>query len=317
MAGAAQQMTAGQPEPMTALQVLQANNELYELEEKTRERDRQRTIKKRVIDRLRNEGKHDEADLIEAELLTQSDVGSLLGVGSDGQVSYGTTPHYETDDDGNTYVVRYATDGTKIREPVEGKPFSVESKQPGFQREVARAKKWGDLGPQRAEDIATELAAANASLTQVSYWINELESGKYDKDLGPIYGPIKKFFSPDTARAEAASMEMALENLQITNLAPVTEMELALVTKMGLNPYATPEQNIAVLKRVKELRQFKIQSMRKALRRIREEGYENYILNPEEPEIPPELLTDPENPDTATSDVDYIYDPETGEFKKP
>ena len=83
---------------------------------------------------------------------------------------------------------------------------------------------------------------------------------------------------------------------------------------MGLNKYATVEQNRAVLKRVKELRQFQIDSMRKALRRIREEGYENYVLNPEVPEIPPELLADPTYVGPSTERV-RDYDPATGKLK--
>jgi hypothetical protein len=56
--------------------------------------------------------------------------------------TYGTTPHYEREGD-QTFVVRYASDGTKIREPVQGTPWAVERGTPSFAGDVAQAQAGG------------------------------------------------------------------------------------------------------------------------------------------------------------------------------
>jgi len=62
-----------------------------------------------------------------------------------GPATYGVRPYYERDEDGQVYEVRYASDGTKIRQPVEGTPFSVESRTPEFLRRVEEEKTAGRM----------------------------------------------------------------------------------------------------------------------------------------------------------------------------
>jgi hypothetical protein len=64
--------------------------------------------------------------------------------------TYGTTPHYEREGD-QTFVVRYASDGTKIREPVQGTPWSVEQKSPEFRGEVSALEAQGTAQGKKVE----------------------------------------------------------------------------------------------------------------------------------------------------------------------
>lgn len=133
-------------------------------------------------------------------------------------------------------------------------------------------------GPEQviANDAAREEAVAGAnvrgrSIEEVdrafvdmadSGGIDELENSlKSTNDLlaaidsgamsatGPLEGAWAMFVGdPETARLQAKSTLRTLQNLQITNLAPVTEAELKLVADMYANISRDPAQNIAILR---------------------------------------------------------------------
>jgi hypothetical protein len=89
--------------------------------------------------------------------------------------TYGTTPHYEREGD-QTYVVRYASDGTKLREPVQGTPWAVERGSPGFVGDVAQAQAGGRAtGTAQAEAVISlpeTLATVDRSLSVVDTLLN-------------------------------------------------------------------------------------------------------------------------------------------------
>jgi len=99
-----------------------------------------------LADTLRQQGNYREAALVEAG----ANLGSVSMSGPTAP-TYGTTPHYEREGD-QTYVTRYASDGTKIREPVQGTPWAVERGSPEFTGTVAAA---GAAGKQEGETRAT------------------------------------------------------------------------------------------------------------------------------------------------------------------
>jgi hypothetical protein len=156
MAGAAQQMAAGQPQEMTALQVLQANNELYELEEGRKKRmferrreDRQQKSKLALIKRLRDEDRHEEADLIEADLVTKEDIGGMFGFGGETAVpTAGTAANIEERLDPESGKRQYGyrrlmNDGTSKVEWLP--PGQIPRFSTGYAEDVASARKRGEL----------------------------------------------------------------------------------------------------------------------------------------------------------------------------
>jgi hypothetical protein len=348
---------------MTALEALRASSELYELDQrradlrhKRAQERQQREVKQRLAESLRQQGRHDEADLLEAELLTNADVGDLFGIGGGGMdirtsgnqiigidpatgqtrvlheapednaaPSYGTGANWVRmgqNEDGSTRwgTLRLNNQGEQeiVPLPEGAEPWSGVQNDPELIRERERARKYGGMEPEAVQGMNTQLAAAKTQLAQTNYLLKELESGKYDKDIGPIQGRIKQFFNPETALMQMYSVDAALQNLQIVNLAPVTEFELGLIMQMDANAFRTVGQNKAVLTRLKEIREAKVKALDDAMRRIRTEGYESFLRNP--PELDPTLFepisggqgAEPAEPAT-TADEDDGWGPITFE----
>jgi hypothetical protein len=95
-------------------------------------------------------------------------------------------------------------------------------------------------------------------LANTKLLLQEMESGRYD-GTGPIEGPLKMFFgSPENARLQFDSISQALQNLQITNLAPVTEQEIAMIQDLYAGIGRDPKQNAELLKRATRMLEQKI-----------------------------------------------------------
>lgn len=289
---------AQKPDQMSQLEMLRASTELYELEEAARDRryrraqeQAQRVARQRIADELRAQGRESEALAVEHGMVTSTGMESVLGIGG-ARATYGTTPHYERDADGNVYVVRYASDGTKIRQPAEGTPFSVERSLPEFASRTEEAKSWGKMRPEVIQGAAEGLFNAQAQLERTSGLLADFESGKFDKNTGPLIGRIKQYYDPDVAVLRMQAINEAVANLQVANLSPVSEYELQLMQQMSANPYMTAEQNKAILRKLQEIQGRKVAALREALRRLRTETVEEYLLNPVELEMPERLTID-------------------------
>jgi hypothetical protein len=180
------------------------------------------------------------------------------------------------------YEVRYDERGRPTTTPLS------QEDQQGYERVIsdqARAGKvgaaFGDLQVKTIADISGQLGKTKDSLMATDRLLKEFESGKYDGDVGAIAGRIKQFFDPQTAELMSQEMTQVLQNLQITNLAPVSNYEIDLMRKMWASPFMNEEQNIAVLKKVKEIQQAKASALRRTMDRLKRESIEEYLLDPE------------------------------------
>lgn len=91
------------------------------------------------------------------------------------------------------------------------------------------------------------------SLQDTENLLAEIEGGGMQA-TGPLEGMWSQFMGdPDTARLRAQSVLQTLKNLQITNLAPVTEKELQLVQDIYANIDRDPAQNIALLRQAADM----------------------------------------------------------------
>ena len=290
-------LAAQQPEQLTGLQMLQGQNELYKLEEsrrankiKRQQQESESEAKRKLIAQLSNPDSPSynpqAAAALEADMLTAQDLGGVLGFGGDAEAAtYGVTPHYYREGD-KVYREVYASDGTKLREEVQGQPFAVESKLPGFAQQTEEAKVWGKMRPETIANVNMGLADAQAQLGRTETLLKEFESGKYDNDVGPITGRIKQFYDPEVAQLRVQSVNEALQNLQITNLAPVSNYEIGLMQQMYASPSMNAAQNKAILRQLAEVQRKKTAALKTALERLKTESIDEYMLNPVEIEMP-------------------------------
>lgn len=178
-------------------------------------------------------------------------------------------------ENGGLEVIKNADTGEiKAFDPVTKESFVIEDYQTGLQKIVEAAgstqdaKNRSDLDKEQVTTITTRLNDYDAKLGQIdksdevsSYWINELEakdaSGNYiidyEKDFGWLNSLMSDYFgiaSPEFSGLSADAIYEALQNLDITNLAPVSNFEFKQVMKLFADgKLATREQAIAVLKR--------------------------------------------------------------------
>jgi hypothetical protein len=102
--------------------------------------------------------------------------------------------------------------------------------------------------------------------------LDEIRGGGF-QNTGPLEGIWSQFWGdPETARLRAKSILRTLQNLQITNLAPVTEKELALVQDMYANIDRDPEQNIAILQDALEMLERKMEIVNRKGRYFYDKG---------------------------------------------
>ena len=180
------------------------------------------------------------------------------------------------------YEVRYDERGRPTTTPLS------QDDQQGYEQVIsdqARAGKvgaaFGDLQVKTIADVSGQLGKTKDSMIATDRLLKEFESGKFKGDVGAITGRIKQFFDPQTAELMSQEMTQVLQNLQITNLAPVSNYEIDLMRKMWASPFMNEEQNIAVLRKVKEIQTAKAAALRRTMDRLKREPIEEYLLDPE------------------------------------
>ena len=134
---------------------------------------------------------------------------------------------------------------------------------------VAQGKSFGENIGQKIETSIQDLNAIGGeelvlqqAVEGINYWTEKLSEkdadGNYVMDTGLIQGLMTDLGVADFAYGEldAAAVEAKLRNLQIVNLAPVTEKELKLLGKLFAGTAVMNEQNLGTLqgylKRVEE-----------------------------------------------------------------
>ncbi len=178
-------------------------------------------------------------------------------------------------ENGGLEIVRNADTGEiKAIDPVTKESFVIEDYETGLQKIVEAAgstqdaKNRSDLTKEQVTSITTRLSDYDVQLGQIdksdevtSYWINELEAKDadgnyiidYEKDFGWLNSLMSDYFgiaSPEFSGLSADAIYEALQNLDITNLAPVSNFEFKQVMNLfASGKLATREQAIAVLKR--------------------------------------------------------------------
>lgn len=273
------------PEQMSQLQMLQAENELYELAQKRREYRIKQEAQKRgqearsmiarpFLDPNDPRYNPELGHAIAEDMITEQDLGGLLIPEQPGAPSYGKTAEPwqagEWDDGTPKYkTVVYGDDGTMKEHTM---PKGYEPKWgPGQQGDISRARKEAELDRTLFYDLVNEtgtsLTAVQSGLNTTENLLSRMDNGEFS-GTGPLVGQARDYMGDvGTAVLQAETVNQALLNLQITNLAPVTEKEIELIQKLYANINRTPEQNKAILREIIKARK----TQRRALRKIREE----------------------------------------------
>lgn len=126
--------------------------------------------------------------------------------------------------------------------------------------------------------LPADFDAIDYSQVQTDKWLELAESGELD-DTGFVTGLISDLLgiqSEQLAEMEADAVQQQLLNLQITNLAPVTEKELKLLANMWGSSSFSTEKLIGALrsskKRLARQRQFLEQDLGRQLKLIKKYG---------------------------------------------
>lgn len=183
--------------------------------------------------------------------------------------------------DGVTRLISSA-DGRVISEAVS--PEEVAAIKEANQR----ADAMGTAGVKKFEDARTaleampeQLDAIEYSLEQTDWWLGLAESGQLD-DTGFVTGLVSDLLgisSSQLAEMTADAVQQQLLNLQITNLAPVTEKELKLLANMWGSASFSKDKIIGSLrssrKRLQRSQQFINQDISRKLKTIKQYGDED------------------------------------------
>ena len=198
-----------------------------------------------------------------------------------GPAEYGlqAQPYYKTGTDGNQepWERVYGKDGTFIDRKLPGPLAKFD---PNVASSLAASKGFGEGEAKALPVLSQSFTDISVAHDETSRLLTDFETGKYAGDTGPLIGRLKQLWDPDVATLRASATGQQLQNLQIVNLAPVTERELGLIATLGPTPDYTNPQNVAVLKRLVEIQATKKALLKKAIGRINKEGYEAYIRNP-------------------------------------
>lgn len=126
--------------------------------------------------------------------------------------------------------------------------------------------------------LPADFDAIDYSQVQTDKWLELAESGELD-DTGFVTGLVSDLLgiqSEQLAEMEADAVQQQLLNLQITNLAPVTEKELKLLANMWGSSSFSTEKLIGALrsskKRLARQRQFLEQDLGRQLKLIKKYG---------------------------------------------
>jgi hypothetical protein len=178
-------------------------------------------------------------------------------------------------ENGGLEIVKNTDTGEiKAIDPVTKESFVIEDYETGLQKIVGAASRKqdatnrSDLNKERVTTITTKLDDLDQNLGQIrksdevsQYWIDQLEAKDeagqyvidYEKDFGWLNSLMSDYFgiaSPEFSGLSADSIYEALQNLDITNLAPVSNFEFKQVMKLFANgSLGTREQALEVLKR--------------------------------------------------------------------
>lgn len=162
----------------------------------------------------------------------------------------------------------------------------------------ARAKATGSGFGQAAvgamEDASKSLSGVTTGLSRVERVLDMFESGDLDNKTGPLSGLITPYLgNENVALLELEQMNATLDNLNIANLAPVSNYEIGLVKQMFASPTRNKSQNIAILKELKRSYSAKQRVARETLGRISSgESIESIRANPPELNFEPRLDTE-------------------------
>jgi hypothetical protein len=105
----------------------------------------------------------------------------------------------------------------------------------------------GEVDDQFQTEMQTHIPKVQDSYDGLLELRSAIESGQYDDKMGFLQGRYKGYTDRDAAQLAAKSVLQALNNLQIVNLAPVTEKEIAMVKQMGLDIVRDPQANLGAL----------------------------------------------------------------------
>jgi hypothetical protein len=174
---------------------------------------------------------------------------------------------------GNVPMVQVTNpDGTTSLRPMTPQELDYRTGVIGTEKRTASTAE--GLGKQTADlrgeinKMATTLPSLIKNTDQL---IADIEAGKY-QDTGPLKGRITEYWSPEIADLQFKATEQVLQNLQITNLAPVTIKELELMGQLYAGAYKTPEQNLAVLRYLNGRAKERLRRMRKLDAKLRSGG---------------------------------------------
>ena len=98
-------------------------------------------------------------------------------------------------------------------------------------------------------EVTTKVPKLRSALSGAEDLQQQIASGKF-RDTGFLEGRYKGRTTFEGAQLAAKSVMAALENLQITNLAPVTENEIKMIMQLGTNLLNDPEANMGALEEV-------------------------------------------------------------------
>lgn len=325
LAGGINGLLGAQGGGMDMLEGLQTSNELYKLEEarrnagmKQRMAEAQRSARQKLADSVRASNP-EQAAAIEADLLTDAAIGDIVSPSEPDAPTYGVTLKDaqigEWEDGTPRYVtIRAANDGTEKMVPRDKgyRPVNTLAYDPNLAQEVAAGKArgtaWGAMRPEVIQTTNEALAMNQAQLNRSQDLLNDLDAGKFDNKIGPLRGRVTQYFDPDVAELRMQGVNEALNNLNVANLAPVSNFEIGLIQQLYANPNMTVAQNKAIMRSLVETQKRKVQMLQRAMERLRTESMEEYMQNRETvdlsgiepaPEIAPE-----DNPATGMGTPD-------------
>ena len=152
--------------------------------------------------------------------------------------------------------------GVSVRNPVTGEVVNLVDPADATRRE-------GDLaGTKTAEQLiakndnefrlaASTLPEMEQALADTRALYQAIDNGEYQR-TGRFEGNLFRLVDQDTARLAAKQVLQTLKNLQITNLAPVTENEIALIEDLYASVRKDPEANLGALEAAIEMMENKI-----------------------------------------------------------
>jgi hypothetical protein len=188
-----------------------AENELFELRTKRDVAKKQQEAIKRAADGLRAQGKHQEADMLEAQLLDKSGIGRLLGLET---ATYGKNPQVVQRPDGK-YAYAMASDTGEVKYvPIEGTPWAVAGQAPGLLREREAAKTEGKTAIEEQQAAASRYSKAVGQAEPTLSAIDELLGPERSDARSSATGWSGRIGLGALPYTDAAAWKARLQNLQ-------------------------------------------------------------------------------------------------------